>query len=79
MATYKDLQDRIALDYLNRMTLGNEVKRAIQNSIKTYESTRYWFNEASTATATSAGIAFINIPSDFLTLDRLEVTFDSSD
>lgn len=79
MATYKDLQDRIALDYLNRMTLSNEVKRAIQNSIKTYEATRYWFNEASTATATTAAVSFINIPSDFLTLDRLEVTIASAD
>lgn len=74
MATYKDLQDRIALDYLNRMTLMSEVKRAIKNSIKNHEATRYWFNEAQTAMAASAGQSYVSIPSDFLTLDRLEVT-----
>lgn len=79
MATYKDLQDRIALDYLNNMVLGPEIKRSILNTIKTYESTRYWFNEASTATATTAAVTFVNVPSDFLTLDRLEITFASAD
>ena len=75
MATYKDLQDRIALDYLNRMTLVPEVKRAIQNCIKTYECNRYWFNEGSTAIATTAAQGYAAVPSDFIELDRLNLTY----
>lgn len=78
MATFKDLQDRIALDYLNRMTLMPEVKRAINNSIKTYEARRYWFNEAQTAMATTSGQLYMSVPSDFLILDRLEARIGGS-
>lgn len=78
MPTFGQLQDRISLDYLNRTDLLPEVKRAILNSIRTYEGTRFWFNETQTALAASAGQTFVSIPSDFLILDRLEVTQNSS-
>ena len=78
MATYKDLQDRIALDYLNRYDLMAEVRRAIQNSIKCYEAQRFWFNETATTTTTTANAASLGIPSDFLILDRLELTYSGS-
>jgi hypothetical protein len=79
MATFKDLQDRINLDYLNNMTLIAETKRAIRNAIKTYEAQRYWFNETLTAIAASTVSSGIAVPTDFLTLDRLEVTVNSND
>lgn len=79
MSTYADLQDRISLDYLNRTDLLPEVKRAIKNAIRTHESSRYWFNEASTAIAASSGQTFITIPADFLSLDRVEITQSSQD
>lgn len=78
MATYKELQDRINLDYLNQMTLIPEVKRAITVAIHTYEGRRYWFNEASTAVATVASQSYITVPSDFLNIDRLEFTVSGS-
>ena len=73
MATYKDVIDRIALDYLNRFDLIPEVKRAVNNTIKAYEGSRFWFNEAQTQVACSAGQSYISVPSDFLYLDRLEI------
>lgn len=78
MATYKDLQDRINLDYLNQMTLVQETKRAILTAIRTYEHARYWFNEASTAVATTASQSYIAVPTDFLFPDRLELTCNGS-
>lgn len=74
MATFKDLQDRIALDYLNRFDLIGESKRAIKNSIKQYEAQRFWFNEAQTATVATATVAALGVPSDFLRVDRLELS-----
>lgn len=79
MATYKDLQDRINLDYLNQMTLIPEVKRAILVAIRTYEARRFWFNEASTAVATVASQSYITVPSDYLFgEERLELTVNGS-
>ena len=78
MATYKDLQDRINMDYLNRYDLQGETRRAILNAIRTYEAARYWFNEAQTAMACSAGQSYVNVPSDFLILDRLELTYSGA-
>jgi len=75
---YRDLQDRIALDYLTRYDLMDAVKRSIKNTIKTYEASRFWFNEAQTAMACSAGQSYISVPSDFLQLDRLEIQYSGA-
>lgn len=77
MATYKDLQDKINLDYLNQTTLVAEVKRAIQGAIRNYETQRFWFNETSTAVALTASQAYLNVPADFMLLDRIEVNYGS--
>jgi hypothetical protein len=77
MATYKDLQDRINLDYLNRTTLIPETKRAIRAAIRTYEATRFWFNETVATAVASTSIPSIAVPTDFLLLDRLEVVLPS--
>lgn len=74
MSTYKDLQDKINLDYLNQMTLIPETKRAIASAIRCYEGRRFWFNETATSTVLVAGQSYLAVPSDFLFLDRLEVT-----
>lgn len=73
MSTYKDLQDRVNLDYLNNMTLLPEVKRAIRTSISRYENRRYWFNETATALATVASQTYVTLPLDLIQLDRLEI------
>lgn len=76
MNTYKDMVDRIALDYLNRTDIVPEIKRSILNSIKACESERFWFNETATGLVASSAVA---VPSNFLLLDRLEITIASSD
>ena len=78
MSTYKDLQDKINLDYLNQMTLIPETKRAIASAIRCYEGRRFWFNETATSVALVASQGYLAIPSDFLFLDRLEVTANGS-
>src|SRR4051812_48928199 len=78
MSNYKDLQDRIALDYLNNMTLVSEVQRAIVNTVKRYECERYWFNEASTAVATVASQSYVTVPTDFMALDGIEITYSGA-
>jgi hypothetical protein len=79
MATFRDLQDRINLDYLNNMTLLPEVKRAIRNAIICYETRRFWFNETATALACVASQSYITVPTDMLILDRLEITIQGNE
>lgn len=76
MSTYRDMQDRIALDYLNRTDLLPEIKRAIINSIKATEAERFWFNETAVAAVAVSAVA---VPSNFIALDRLEITIASAD
>lgn len=78
MSTYLDLQQRIANDYLNRTDFGNEIKRAILAAVRYYERRRWRFNQTATALTTSAGQAFLSLPSDFLVLDSLQVTESGS-
>lgn len=76
MGTYRDMQDRIALEYLNRTDLLVEIKHAILNSIKATEPERFWFNETAVAAVAVSAVA---VPSNFLVLDRLEITIASAD
>lgn len=78
MATFKEMQDRIALDFLNRYDLIPEVKRAILSSIRSYEARRFWFNEGSTTSTTTANSASFGVPTDFLSLDRLELAYNGA-
>lgn len=73
MATYREMQDRINLDYLNRTDLGNETKRAIIRAIKHYEKERLWFNITATALAVGTASAVVSIPADFIALDYVTV------
>lgn len=78
MSTFRDLQDRIALDYLNRYDLLPAVKRAIINAVKCYEAERYWFNQTATSTTTTANTTYIGVPSDMIAYDRLEITYSGA-
>ena len=79
MATYREMQDRINLDYLNRTDLGNETKRAIIRAIKHYEKNRFWFNLTSTALAIGTASSTASLPDDFLALDYATVRDSSMD
>lgn len=79
MTTFRDLQDRINLDYLNRTDLTNETKRAIIRAIKHYEKNRFWFNMTSTALAIGSASVTVAVPADFLALDYVTVRDSSID
>ena len=72
--TFKDMQDRINLDYLNRTDFTNETKRAIIRAIRHYERERFHFNQTATAiNASTAGTA-MSLPADFIALDMVTVS-----
>lgn len=73
MATFKEMQDRINLDYLNRTDLGAETRRAIIRAIKHYEKERFWFNQTATAIAVGTASTTAAIPADFIALDFVTV------
>lgn len=79
MATFKEMQDRINLDYLNRTDLGNETKRAIVRAVKHYEKERFWFNITATALAVGVLSTTVAIPADFIALDFATVRDNSID
>ena len=74
MATFKEMQDRINLDYLNRTDLANETKRAIVRAVKFYEKDRLWFNITATSIAIGTASTTVAIPADFLALDYATVS-----
>jgi hypothetical protein len=78
MSTYSELQQRVATDYLNRGDFTDQVKRSIKAAIRHYERRRWRFNETSSAIACSAGQTFISLPSNFLVLDTLQITYAGS-
>jgi hypothetical protein len=75
MSTFQQLQDRITGDYLNRSDLGSETQRAIQAAVRKYERKRFWFNETATSVACVASQTYATLPSNFLDLDLLEITY----
>lgn len=79
MATYQELQDRINTDYLNRGNFIEQTKAGIKAGIRHYENRRWAFNETSVALATSAGVSFVEFPSNFISLDKLQLTDNGID
>lgn len=79
MATFQEVQDRINTQYLNRGTFIEETKTAIKAAIRNYENRRWTFNETSVAVATSAGVAFVAFPNNFLIIEKLQITVDSTE
>ncbi len=76
--TLQDVQDRITLDYLNRTNLNAVTVRAIKAAIRHYERKRWPWNETTTTLTASNGQATLTLPADFLSLDLLEVQFQSA-
>lgn len=78
MPTYLDCINRIQDDILNRTSLTNSVRRAINTAIRQRERERYWFNQTSTALVTVANTQTIAPPADLLQIDRLEIVRNST-
>lgn len=74
MSTFIEVQNRVNDDFLNR-NLGAETRRAIQAAVRHYERRRWSFNETSTALTTSSSISYLTLPSNFLILDDLRITY----
>lgn len=72
--TFKDVQDRINLDYLNRTDFTNETKRAIIRAQKHYERERFWFNQTATVINASTAAYTLSLPADFIALDLVTVS-----
>lgn len=72
--TFKNMQDRINLDYLNRTDFTNETKRAIIRAIKHYERERFHFNQTATAINASTASYTLSLPADFVALDMVSVS-----
>ena len=77
MATYLETQTRIANE-LNRTNLTAEIKLAILSAIEYYGKRRWWFNEESTTLVTVSSTAYVALPSDFIEMDKLEITTTST-
>lgn len=69
---------RVALDCLNRTDLNPEIKRGVQATIRHYENQRFWFNETQTALVCVRSVETIAVPADFLFIQELQVTQNSS-
>ena len=77
MATYLETQTRIANE-LNRTNLTSEIRLAILSAIEYYGKRRWWFNEESTTLVTVSSTAYVALPSDFIEMDKLEITTTST-
>lgn len=73
MATYLETQTRIANE-LNRSGLTAEIKLAILSSIEYYKKRRWPWNEYSTTLTCVTDTEYVALPSDFVELDKLQIT-----
>lgn len=78
MPTYADAVGEVQTDFLNRTDFTNQVKNAINRTIRHYNRERFQWNQTVTALAAVAGTETIALPSDFLELDRLEYMYNGT-
>ena len=77
--TFKNVQDRIQLDYLNRSDMTDETKRAVYASIRYHERERWPWNETVSTLTAVASQSYISLPTDLLVFDSLQFTNSSAD
>lgn len=78
MASYLDTRTRIAGE-LSRSGMDSEIAAAILSAIAYYGRRRWWWNESASTVATVSGQAYVALPDDFVELDSLMITINSSD
>lgn len=78
MTTYIDIQQRVALDLLNRTDQVAEIQGAIQQTIRAMENQRFWFNETMSTLACVSSVETVPVPTNYLFLQMLQVTQNSA-
>jgi hypothetical protein len=76
MSTFLELKTRIA-DELNRSDLTSQIALAITSAIDHYKYKRFWFNEGTTTSTTTASQEYQPLPSSptvILSIDSIHVT-----
>lgn len=77
MATYADMQERIARE-LHRPDLTNEIKDAIKTAIRFYSSQRFVWNEYQWSFSTEPGVKYYStLTDDVMEIDSVTVTANS--
>lgn len=77
MATYLETQTRIANE-LSRDDLTAEIKLAILSAIDYYKKRRWPWNETASTLTTTASVAYVALPSNYIELDKLQITIGSN-
>jgi hypothetical protein len=75
MATYQDMQDRIA-DEMQRDDLGEQTQLAIQDAIKHYQLDAFYISDKETTITGIQGQQSYNLPSDFVWMREVWVQYN---
>jgi len=78
MPIYSDILNRVALECLNRTDLHSDISSAAQQTIRSMENQRFWFNETSTALTAVVSVETVAVPANFLSIQYLQVTQNSA-
>lgn len=78
MSTFLDAVTVVQQDFINRTNKTDQVRRAINTTINHYSRERFQWNETQTVLAAVAFQETLPLPADFLMLDRLEYTWNST-
>ena len=75
MTDFATLKARIA-DELSRDDLTSQINNAVLDAVKRYETQPFWFNQTEATLNTAANDEFYALPSDFLQIDSLRITYN---
>lgn len=78
MSTLGDMKTRIA-DELARSDLSSQIDKAITTAIAHYESERFGFNETRTTAGTVNAQRYLDLPSNFITEDHIDINVNGND
>jgi len=73
MSTYGDMKTRIA-DELSRSDLSSQIALEVLSAISHYENQRWSWSEIRATASTTANVAFVAVPSNFLDEDSMKLT-----
>ena len=77
MSDYRTIRNNVLIDIFRTGTLTAQANVAIQDAIKFYEGTAFWFNETRATAQTVADQPWYAVPADFVEL--VSLTIDIND